>query len=815
MPPQQPQLDINQLRSNPDFQGLAPGDQHKVLTKAFPDYAALPGQEQGAVMDHLTRRDQPAGLPSGSALPGFPAPPNPMAKNIAWYDPMNQPKSSTPDIDPNTTPNPTSGTGFMGAASKDASSAYHQAIDFANEPVGEKAKRVGGSLLGAIPAALRGGQDMLRRQSEDQARAVAESAQGHPLSALKNTALSYIEPASELLGGDPDDARQRYKNGDVGGAAWELLGKPAALTAASELGARAVTGAQDLLLGAPKPAKAVSSLATLIGPGIRDEAPEVVAAQIRPLAKQAADAIGLKDEDFLGRHFTGDIPSRGPGFLADKDGLRRTVAGMDKGRQLGDKMVEIADKPMNTVADKAKDQVMKPEVTQKIAADMRQRAAAAADVGNDQLEKAYNTLADRVETKKTFGDLNDLKKNANKQFEGSSEIDEAVKPVQAWRDVAGSIRQNMYPELQQYIPPEGEPGHFDLGDMGRRESMAIQSRDGIYQSYKQAADLNSSFGAKSTGERIGEGSAYKQHIAKKILHVEPTPAGKFNNYLRKAVGEVGAGAVPESTSVVPRGMQPRLPAPPGYAQFDVPTPGAPETTQGSAIVGSQRHYLGTEPAPNPGYQPITGPSWVQQHQELGSIADTIPNSARGVQSPARVRADQLGLGHDPNVGRGGLPPPPTRSITGDPTINQSKWHFVSAPNEATQTVDRGTQGIFRTNDPVQAQTALDAMDKHMQTDSFKNLDKQTQFETRAAAEKLRNQLESHLKVKNSPRPPEFEVHWDPGNPAKLRGRRTGAGLRIAAGSVRSLIQSAPGQLTPPPYSQQDVDSEQQLMSQPQ
>lgn len=858
MPPQQPQLDINQLRSDPDFQGLAPGEQHKVLSKAFPDYAALPGQEQGAVMDRLTGRNQvpPAGLPAGTSLPGFPAPPNPMKDNLAYV---------APDV-----PSPTFSDvvnrqkQMWNQAGQDVKDTYQGAKqgvkNWMDKPAGEK---LGSVVMAPLAAAIGAGETV--------GHAGSRLFEGHP-----------VDAASQLMGGDPDKADQLDAQGNHGAADWERFGKPAVLAAASEAGARAMTGMTSLVIGPTEGARANDAFASWIAGGVKNGAPQETAAAVRPIFKQAAADVGLKDENGWQKMFKGDTPTRGPGITANDKGIRKTVQGMKKGIEVADRAVNIADAPMQAVIDQAKNDIVPQPVKDNIIQGLKAKSVAARGVGNDSLANAYDTIAKTVGENKTYGELNEVKRNANDQTEGmggkgspSEKAAAAILPVKAWRDTGDLIRNNMYPELQQrYIPQPGQPGYFDVRAMGQREAQVLDARDGIYKGYDQAAHLDAPYGAKNMSEKVSEGSMYSTHVLKRITGIEPSPAGKFNVMMRRGIGEIGTGGTPESVSVLPKsadiakitstpefkamspdaqrdylakmtpkGMQPRLPAPPGYAQFDMPIPGNPETSQGSSVIPAQANYNGTEAVPNPAHQPITGPSRVQQRQELGSTADTIPNSVLGAQSPARVRADQIGLGHDPNVGRVGIPPPPTRSITGEPTINRSKWQFVSAPADATQIVDRGTRGVFRTNDPIEAQRALDGMDSHiskidsqikssqdrMKSADFKNLsreeqakegrildtNKQAQYEAKQSADSLRDKLKSHAKVQNSPRPAEFEIHWDPGNPAKFRGRQTGIIKRVATYGSRAGMQAQPGQLTPPPYSQQDVDSEQQLMSQPQ
>jgi hypothetical protein len=286
-------------------------------------------------------------------------------------------------------------------------------------------------------------------------------------------------------------------------------------------------------------------------------------------------------------------------------------------------------------------------------------------------------------------------------------------------------------------------------------------------------------------------------------------------------------------------MQPRLPAPPGWAPFEVPLPGQPEDAS-AATNGLTQEYVGTRDVPNPNHSPMSGPSWVQQQQELGSTAHTIPDRVRGKQSEARVRADEVGMGHTPGSGKTGMPSPPVRSFTGPETIPEANFQTKMGAIESAPGSTRGTRGVFKTHDPVQAQNALDAMDEHVRTTDarlqatdrkinstdFKKLEpeeqrriqksqdvaKQAQHEARQSAEKLRKQLADHHSVQGMARPAEFEVRYDAGTPAKLKGRKTGIVKRAATYGGRAMAQgrSKNPLLPPPPTGETDDEEEQEI-----
>lgn len=817
-------IDINSLSNDPDFKNLPQGEQHKFLKSAIPEYSQLSGEEQGKFLNHVSGRTPatPAGLPPGTNLPGFPAPPNVIQQRID----QDQGRGDTSDKIQNQV---NTQNEFIRQAGKNvmdtASAVKSGAKKWWNMSPSDK---VGSVVMSPLAAAIGAGENV--------GHSATRLTQGHP-----------VDAASQLMGGNPDKADELDRQGNHGAADWERWGKPITMAAVSELGARSLTGLQDLVAGPAEGAQANDAFASWISGGVKHGTPQDTAAAVRPLFKQAAANVGLKDEGALARSFTGDTPTRGPGMTADKNGIRKTVSGMKKGLQVADEAVRLADQPMQAVVEQAKNDVISDDVRKNIVSGLQAKGAAAEQVGNDSLASAYKKLAEKVGEKKTYGELNELKQNANQQIEGvgtkgspSEQIASAVKPVAAWQDLGGLIRENMYPALQErYVPRPGQPGYFDLKAMGQREAQVLDARDGIYKGHDEAAKLDAPRGAQTAKEKASEGSMYKTHVAKRLLGIEPSPAGKFNTLMRRGIGEIGNGGTPESVSVVPKTMQPRLPAPPGWAPFEVPIPGQPESAT-DMTNGLTKEYVGDRDVPNPNYSPMSGPSWVQQQQELGSTAHTIPDRVRGAQSDARMRADEVGMGHTPGSGKTGMPSPPVRSFTGPETISEANFQTKMGAIESAPGSTRGTRGVFKTSDPAKAQDALDAMDEHVRaTDAhiqatdrqinspaFKKLEpseqtrirkaqdvaKQAQYETRESAEKLRKQISAHHKVQNMQRPAEFEVHYDSGTPAKLKGRKTGIVRRVATYGGRAIAQgrSQNPLLPPPPTGETDEEEEQEI-----
>lgn len=664
---------------------------------------------------------------------------------------------------------------------------------FIHAPIGTEIGQVVTSPLTATIGAM-----------ENVGHGVSDIGTGHP-----------IEGVSRIAGGNPELANQNLQKGNVGGYAWNMFGQPAAMAAGGELGANAVTDAANALHPLDAGPKTNDAFAHWISGGVKGETPQVTASVARPVFQQAAQDLGWKNKDFSA--FTGNMPSRNKPFQTGS--FRNTYKGMEQGLKLADHAVDIADQPMDAVMKEAGNAPIDPTVKNNISSGLRTKSAEANSVGNGQLAKSYNDLADTVDAQKTYGELNKLKKNANNQMERmgapgtiSQQIAQSTTPIAAWQDMGGLVRENMYPVMQQrYIPAPGQPGYFDVGQMGLREKAVLDARDGVYKGFDDAARLDAAAGSRSIKEKATEGSMYDRKFALRMLGVEPTPAGKFNILMRRGLGDIGVGGSPESVARVPVGQPLALPAPPGYAQFQVPTAPAVPGTSGAPTPMAQS-YVGTLQFPNPNFSPLSTTSRFQQARELGSTAATIPESVRGPQgyamppgaqgtalrpgqqSPARIQADQIGLGHGQSPTPLAGINPPLRVITGPETLTKSNFeqHFGTAH---APDVTHGTAGMLQTNDPAVAQRAYGAMQKYMQSPSFQKLPVQTQILAQQQAKALGQQLASHQAVQGMAGPVQYQIHWTPGNLGTQLGRKTGTAARIAGHGVRATVQQ---QLKNPP-----------------
>lgn len=673
--------------------------------------------------------------------------------------------------------------------------------------------------------------------------------QGHPADAL-----------SAIAGGNPDLARQKAAEGDLGGAAWEYWGKPGTMAAASEVGA----GALGKLKGMARGSRFENNNFTrMIAPGFKGIEAYDAAETLRPLFKQEASAMGMKDENMYQRMFTGDMPTRAtPGGKGD---IPEPVQGMKKATAMADRVVDRVHEPIDQVINTAKNDPISPQAKQDIINELTAKQQEAQGYGSNNAN-AYQSMIDRVKQANNYGELNDIKKKANNKIEGlfkgnPSEIAAlAGEPIIAWKDAGDAIRRSMYPELQRYVAPQGTKGWFNIADQGRLEAMAMDARDGIYTNQAMHGNMNLPEITQKYLERLGEGSMYKTHVLRRGVMLNPTPAGQFNRMFRRGLGDLGQGSTTASTSVSPQQLKlpppssPNLtsitpgqpvsiippsqaglfhpPAPPAYpGAFNIPT-GNPMFRTLPATA-PERSYLGRIQEPNPEFSPMNGPSHFQQAHELGrrdlergqllptprtyggNVADTIPESVRGTQNGARARADQIGMGHMPPEGVGAHPSnyrglnPPTRSFTGPEMREVTNWQHHFGTEKPPQIVADGKAAVVTTSSPEAAMSARDGMEAFAETAEYKKLSPEDKAFHKEALDGLNKQIAEYSKWKkanpiapppNSPAEPKFQVAITPGTLGKISKRH-----KIASGVSRRALSygtrmGAQGFIKPGPMS---------------
>jgi hypothetical protein len=766
------------------------------------DYTAL-AKQAGAVSTTPAALADGTGMPDASkvagagsmGLPGIPAPPNPIEnpesryignpKDQAVYQKMTQGDKQTQQ--------------FKHQAVSDVKDAGRGLADNFNDwrhnDHGVQA------VVHPIVAGLKAASNMI----ETPYAAAGTAISGHPIAAMQS-----------LSGGDPEKAEELDKQGNVGGAFWERWGKPIAFATAGEVAGDVMGAAGDAFRGERF---ANNNMTNLIAPGfVQGELPYEAAANLRPYYQKEWAAMGGGDENKLEQAFTGTTPTRNT--WGGKPVIPETVTGMQKVRDLADKVVDRIDSRVNgpdgVMAQAAKDPVPQT-VRDGIVNDLKAAQKKAKEFGSSY-DKAYDPLIKQVQDAKDYGSLNTIKKNANNMIEGAlngktpSEMAAAsIEPVMAWKNAGNSIRDHMYPELQRYVAPPGTPGYFNIADTGRLEAQAMDARDGIYKNYYASGMQNVPEISKKYLEHVGEGSLYKTHIVRRALDLFPTPAGKFNQTFHRAMGKIGEGAAPETVAarkaqrklqppsapglpdlrggaatispydrsgIVPSANVPPRPSYPG--RFDVPT-NMPTQTVGvspPAQVTTQK-AVGTihEHVPNPDYSPIEGPSHFQQRKELGTSASTIPDRVRGAQSPARVRADEIGIGHiPPGTPHAGINPP-LRAITGEPTLPKTKtdWMQITGTNHEPSMIADNGAAVLRTADPNIAKESLDNMRKFNGSEEYKKLPLEQQKVHDEILKKLEGQVKEYNKWNSNksvtPPPgkePYFEVWINPGQAGKVK-----------------------------------------------
>lgn len=758
-----------------------------------------------------------AGLPAGETLPGFQAAPNPIASaksTVGDYlfgvgkTPQSKRALATQQAAATEahamTNAPTTLHQSAQAAEQDvqstAASLGHAASNWWDMPAGQK---LGSVVMSPLTAAIGIGENI--GEAGDQA------VHGHPLDA-----------ATTLLGGDPAEAQRQAEAGNVGGAGWYGLGRPAVLTAGAEAAGGALGEAKNALRGERF---ANSNFSNLIAPGFKQgELPYEAAANLRPYYQQEAAAMGMKDENLIQKAFTGQTPTRntwgGPT-------IPETVTGMQKVRDLADRVVDRIDSRINGpdgVMAQAENDPVPPQTKAKILADLEARKEEAKGLGASHAN-AYNPLIEQVQKADTFGKLNKIKQDANKMIEGvlngknpSEAAAASVEPVMAWKNAGNSIRENMYPDLQRYVAPQGTPGYFSIADSGRLEGQAMDARDGVYANYYSSGMANLPEISKKYLENVAEGSLYKTHVLRRALDLFPTPAGKFNKTFQRGLGSIGEGATPESLSVRPQQLKlppPSTPAPVYPGRFELPTQAPTETVVGAPQSTPQQVYLGTHQVPNPDYNPIfappapgeagpiAAPSRFQQNRELGTTATTIPDRVRGPQTPSRVQADQIGVGHNPSPATGAQPRnyrglnPPNSSFTGPETTTSSNWQYLTGSTEPPQMIARNGAAVLQTSDPEIAEMARKNMREFEGSKEYKALPENERKLHDDTLRKLDQQWSDYQKWKETnpvPPPPgaepKFEVWLNPGFAGKVTAIRGKLARRALAHGTRMGIQGA-------------------------
>lgn len=426
---------------------------------------------------------------------------------------------------------------------------------------------------------------------------------GHGLAA----AIPMIGPfaagvTEQMLQGEVPEALGGVAAGYVLGAAGSEL------TGAKSPGAKLSTTPSE---------SSISAASTMIESGVKNDLVNLYAEQTIPIWKQAVAELGKTPEMF---------PERArPGL--GMEGKRRALrTGGEHAIEVADHAVEIADRPFQDVLHKyGKSTIERPGVPEHLTVKGRILGeldkAIQENSNNPALARAIQDLRRRVETAKNFNDLQALKVLANKKgsalFDKSlgQQINASADASYSWRVLGDTIRAEMYPELSNL-------SGIDLSKAGRLEGIVMDARDGLRKHfYKDILNPHNKRMQQTYWQYVNDGSLARRSLLKRMMMLEPTPGGMFNQRFKQVMG----GEFPAKT-----GMPPARP----------PAPLAPPT-----MTGAQADLM-----------PFNAPPEVNAPEQLNMFA-----------APAGKMSPELGqaiFGVEQRAAREArLAPPPT--ITGE------------------------------------------------------------------------------------------------------------------------------------------------------
>lgn len=239
----------------------------------------------------------------------------------------------------------------------------------------------------------------------------------------------------------------------------------------------------------------------------------------------------------------------------------------------------------------------------------------------------------------TIGGLDDIRRDWNSGMSrfhsgNPSAITAAdANSAAVWNDGNNIIRAQLYPVLEKITSRPGVGG--TLAEAGRREAVAIQARDGIYNGRVRSADMGDNVaiqhylkylaeGPQLLGRAVSSPAAAGFSLGHRILG-RPVPMGDFNAALRKGIGDISYVRPMDTSAFLKRpGLafeNPAVQGPssmvrsPALPQENVPASPIPFSTQGhpaaglnvNQLYGSLPHEAPTNPiAPSVMNHPMTG-----------------------------------------------------------------------------------------------------------------------------------------------------------------------------------------------------------------
>lgn len=522
--------------------------------------------------------------------------------------------------------------------------------------------------------------------------------------------------------------------------------------------------------------KAKETLGYLAQKGVRNSADlGQIGETSLPIFQQAARELNMVDDagnvNLQKRATIGDI-FKGKASSSVRNSARQAVP-------LAQKAVEIANRPFRAALSQVESQVIpasvKEGIVSQIEAEMNHFAPR-----DSRYATTLQAAMDDVRNAKTYGDLNNLREFANKKLGEKFETADAALPY-SYKAQANAIREGMYPEISRMTGT-------DLTEFGRRARDVQQAAHGLEQYYQTVVDPEQA--AQTAKGRFGAAAEGVGHhprgmVAKTVRTlVGKQPAGEFAAHLNDILSNQGAGAVNEAVSVTPR-AQLALPGSTAPYKFNLPTGipqefinGASSEGGATAILGTPdvTRYVGTETIPNPNFTPIEGPSYRAQRAQLGTTAETIPTSARGVMSDARARLDQAPIGT------------PNQSVTGPESLTRSVFEttpgipdnvqYTPPPAGASGEVLRTGGGSMTTSDVEAAKRAFRGINRYVESKQFNSLPMQEQTRILGEMHQLGKQISDFV---NAPQSLPQSVKVTPGKAGVssryARGKAFGAKVR--------------------------------------
>lgn len=386
-----------------------------------------------------------------------------------------------------------------------------------------------------------------------------ESVMTEPSGVFPFDPVRMANAGATILGANMPEARQAKERGDAGAQLAHTLTVPL------------LTAGFGRLLRGPKEMKVVptrgeiSALQSLAPRAVTGLGPADAAArtaEIQALLKQVAAEQGVTDAT-VRRTLAQSEHAPASDLVGDVGRGNQRVFDLVKGA------VDFAQRPLDAVMQRYGKQPP-AGVPWAVSQDLYAKAAEVGKV-NPALSKALRALADKARAATNFGELNDIKVHANKMADDlyspipGKQINASAETAYAYRAAADAIRQRMYPALQQ-----ASGGTLDLSALGRREADAIAFRDGVMEHYySQVAPAQANMGAANFLEYTlaGEGapghSYYTRHMQGRALEkagVIPGGGGKMNKAMRRGIGPIGEGMTPEA--VVEKPAESGIPQPP-------------------------------------------------------------------------------------------------------------------------------------------------------------------------------------------------------------------------------------------------------------